>query len=405
MKKLYEYAETWDGLLALVTDGVTEGPHLDFKRDAYSDSRKPLEKREADKEELRRDATAFANGGGGRLLIGVAEDAQGRACSVPGIENAAAHENNMRDVLSRSIDPPFTKSALRVRTVFDPQNATRGVVVVEIGESKVGFPHAVQGKSDAPLDFWIRTDKSKRRMTYLQVRASFQADEELAAQQRLDSMALVEIRKIKYAIRSASWDFGKMVSLLEPLRIYVADLNFGPPVHSEVIAAAGEVLSVPRAGLTPEAARAAVDIINEALPVYSLVGRAPEPPSPDDVALFRQASDYGWGLVYDGVKYLNSLPVISTGARLLGRLLRYCHLNEVTEVKDEVLEHFERARQVAKERRREHAIKVLDFFQHDALDDREGPPVPMPDGLEWVILGRDAPNKKKRPQKRRPRQR
>ncbi|WNG28764.1 hypothetical protein F0U62_35770 [Cystobacter fuscus] len=48
--------DNWDGLLALVTKGLTEGSHLDFKRDAYWDQRKPPDKRDRDKEELRRDA-------------------------------------------------------------------------------------------------------------------------------------------------------------------------------------------------------------------------------------------------------------------------------------------------------------------------------------------------------------
>ncbi|WP_076606156.1 AlbA family DNA-binding domain-containing protein [Cystobacter fuscus] len=85
--------DTWDGLLALVIKGLTEGPHLDFKRDAYWDQRKPPDKRDRDKEELRRDATSFANNGGGILFIGVDEDSQqGRAVSVLGIEEAVKNE-------------------------------------------------------------------------------------------------------------------------------------------------------------------------------------------------------------------------------------------------------------------------------------------------------------------------
>jgi len=82
MKPQDEYIATWSGLLELVSDEVTESTSLDFKRDAYADARKPPKKQEEDKDHLRRDATAFANSGGGVLLIGVAEDEQGRAGSI-----------------------------------------------------------------------------------------------------------------------------------------------------------------------------------------------------------------------------------------------------------------------------------------------------------------------------------
>src|SRR3712207_1344116 len=91
MKPWKKYAQTWSTLQALVTDQVPEGVDLDFKRAAYCDRRKPVEKRAADKDELRRDAVSLSNAGGGALFIGVDEDDHQRAGAVLGIADPLVH--------------------------------------------------------------------------------------------------------------------------------------------------------------------------------------------------------------------------------------------------------------------------------------------------------------------------
>ena len=58
----------------LVTDGQTEGMHVEFKRDMYGNS-------DADKKEFLKDLSSFANSAGGHLVIGI-DEAQGTASNV-----------------------------------------------------------------------------------------------------------------------------------------------------------------------------------------------------------------------------------------------------------------------------------------------------------------------------------
>jgi hypothetical protein len=92
MTSLEEYFKNWDGLSRLVQDQVPESVHLDFKRAPYAGAAKGDEKRHTDKEELRRDATAFSNSRGGWIVIGVEEDEHGRAGGIVGIDLPGAQE-------------------------------------------------------------------------------------------------------------------------------------------------------------------------------------------------------------------------------------------------------------------------------------------------------------------------
>ncbi|QSQ25186.1 ATP-binding protein [Pyxidicoccus parkwayensis] len=386
MQELRKYIQDWDGLMALVVDGITEGAHLDFKRDAYSDPRKPQKNQDEDREELRRDAASFANNGGGVLLIGVDEDAQGRAGSIAGIPRPLEHESFVREVLSRFIEPPLT--SLQVQTIFAPQDSTRGVVVVQIGEAEPGLPHAVQGKGDGPLDFWIRTDKSKRRMMYLQVRASFRIGDTTITQQSVDALAISEIHKIGYALDDArEEDESRSLELLEELRFYVSENRYGYKVQAEVIEAAGQALHYPRAGISAQVAEEAVNIIKAALPSFHMQVPSRRKITEEDLRLLQLAEMYGHALAYDGAKYLKDLSIISIGSRLMSKLLRISHLNGFDGIKESLLDEFERIREIAAERNLGDAVKVLDYLRDSAFEKAEGPYVPEPKGLEWAIFG------------------
>jgi hypothetical protein len=393
MKPLDEYIGTWSGLLELVSDEVAESADLDFKRDAYADARKPLEKREEDKDELRRDAAAFANSGGGVLLIGVAEDAQGRVGSVPGIEAAAAHENFVREVLSRFIEPPFAMSAIKVSTVFNPQQASRGGVVVEIAACEQGLPHAVHGRGgNDPLDFWIRTDKSKRRMTYLQLRAMFRSDAGGLVQQSIDAQAIAEIHKIGYSLAASSEEPETALGSLDKLRFYTEERGYGHSVRMEVIRAAREALGPIRYGICAQVAEEVVDIIERALPYMSRRYRSGRELTKADKDLLQAVSSTGWDLAYDGVKYLRALPIVGMGSKLMGTALKLSHLNNVGDLKARIIEDLERLREMAEVSGFSDAVRVLDYQRDQAFEDPDGPLADLPLALDWAILGRAEPH-------------
>ncbi len=386
--------DTWEGLLELVADGVTESTHLDFKRDAYANPQKPKEKQEEDKDELRRDATALANSGGGVLLIGVEEDANGRAGAVPGIPQPLKQESWARDVLSRFVEPPFTRSALEVRTLFDPQDETRGVVIVRVSGCEPGLPYAVEGKGDVPLDFWIRADKSKRRMPYLQLRASFRGDITDVTSQSLDAQAISEVRKLGHSLKVARGDLSKSVELLEQLRFYAVEHGHGysDRVRSEVMQAAGEALHHSRAGISPIVARLAIDIIDEALPFFHMRYPSGREVLETERDLLRQAAAYGWELAYDGAKYLKDLRIISPGSHLLGIILRIAYLNGLDDLQDQILDELRTLREISEERGLLDAVRVLDYQRDQGLEDPDGPGIDIPKGLGWAILGHEGPD-------------
>lgn len=86
---LYPDVEWWD-------DEIAESAYPDFKRDAYADLRKPPEKREED----------GRSSGATRPLIGVEEDSQGRASSIPGRGTLGAQPHDDGVSLFSSTPPP-----------------------------------------------------------------------------------------------------------------------------------------------------------------------------------------------------------------------------------------------------------------------------------------------------------
>ncbi|MEH7909168.1 ATP-binding protein [Rhizobium laguerreae] len=82
----------------LVTDGQTEGMHVEFKRDMYGNS-------DADKKELLKDLSSFANSAGGHLVIGI-DEAQGAASGVvPVTGDPDAILQRLEQIARASIEP------------------------------------------------------------------------------------------------------------------------------------------------------------------------------------------------------------------------------------------------------------------------------------------------------------
>lgn len=78
----------------LVTERAEEGPHLEFKRELPQNDN-------ASKNEFLGDVSAFANAGGGDLVYGVDEDADGAAAAVvPLAGNADQEARRLQDLLA-----------------------------------------------------------------------------------------------------------------------------------------------------------------------------------------------------------------------------------------------------------------------------------------------------------------
>ncbi|MEJ1938336.1 ATP-binding protein, partial [Nostoc sp. NIES-2111] len=94
-------------LAELLAGQVPEGLHLDYKRDLYGTA-------DADKREVLKDISAFANAAGGHLIIGMDEQ-NGVPVSIPGIAGTNPDEIVLRlEQLARTgLEPRIP--GLRVR--------------------------------------------------------------------------------------------------------------------------------------------------------------------------------------------------------------------------------------------------------------------------------------------------
>lgn len=123
--------------IAAVEKSLSESNTLDFKEATYADK---------DKREWLKDVTAFANTRGGRIIIGVAEDANGQAVSANGIEVESLDKeiHKLQSWLREHTDPDVS-GAVRIRSETDSEG--RKFLVVDIEESESG-PHRIEVKSE-----------------------------------------------------------------------------------------------------------------------------------------------------------------------------------------------------------------------------------------------------------------
>lgn len=136
----------------LVDRQVPEDLVLEFKGDRYGRDEKSLN-------ELGKDPTAMANAAGGLILIGVAEDEQGRARDLTSVELDDAERRRMLDVLLQRIAPLVPD--LVVGELPDPADPTRGVYAIAVPASEAG-PHGIR-RNDSYA--WpVREDRHTRWM-------------------------------------------------------------------------------------------------------------------------------------------------------------------------------------------------------------------------------------------------
>lgn len=162
--KLYQFLEL----------KIPEGIYIDYKLDISS-----IERGKAYKEFLK-DVTAFANAGGGNIVIGAKEpsDAMDIGDQVLGIENGDQIAQNLERLSATSIDPRV--SGLGIKAI--PLSNSRYIVLVHIPPS-MNRPHMVN--YDSHRSFYMRHSESSFPMTTYEIKqsvmASFSAEETVKA--------------------------------------------------------------------------------------------------------------------------------------------------------------------------------------------------------------------------------
>lgn len=124
---------TQEDLENLVKNKRQEDTFLDFKRDNYG-------KTDTDKKELLKDVSAFANGSGGEIIIGIEEDNMSQAKSLYGFtsNNIAMEKNRIEQIIMNGLEPKLDN--FKVRYINLTNN--RYAMIIRIEHSPL-FPHMV----------------------------------------------------------------------------------------------------------------------------------------------------------------------------------------------------------------------------------------------------------------------
>lgn len=142
---------------SLISEGVAEGVHLDFKRE--------LPRLDAaGRHELLADVSAFANASGGDLVYGVDEDGEGKATEVvPIAGNSDEEARRLLDSIFNGIEPRIP--GVQIKTV----SAAGGfVLIVRVPQSWTG-PHRVKSNQH----FFVREGGRKRQLDMPEIRGLF----------------------------------------------------------------------------------------------------------------------------------------------------------------------------------------------------------------------------------------
>ncbi|MFP2924307.1 helix-turn-helix domain-containing protein [Pyxidicoccus sp. 3LG] len=383
-KQIQDYLKNWEGIEELVRLGIEESSDLDFKQEPYAHPKKSAEKRQHDRFELRRDVAAFSNASGGAIILGIGENNLGQASQIIGVEDLRSSENFVTEVLSHDIAPAFEHGELRVRVVQSPKDPILAVIVLEVDKAQPGHPRAVL--RDGLAEFWIREGKSKRPMTYAQIEQDFHGDQEAEEKRRIDAHAKVSVLRIQHQLESASSNWQRIRPLLEQVKEYAAEFRYGLTVKEAVFDAACLPLERARLKIPYDVAESAIDLLNEVLPIHSLVSKAHRPLTEPELALLHRAASAAVDLIYDATRRLRDIIIINTGAKLLYSLLRFAHLNDLVDLKKEILDSFEERISWAEKDEIKDGARLLRFYRDDALTLRDDDLVEFSGDLSWLIM-------------------
>ena len=147
---------TWQDIVDLATNRISESTHLELKR-------QPI----ADNLEVAHDTSSIANGGGGDLILGVPE-INGVAQPPTPFPNGEKEGTRVVQIVVSGVSP-------RLRIATQPISAPGGdVVVVRIQRSHMPAMVHLQNRTE----FWIRRDRQRVRMSHAEIIAMATAEQE-----------------------------------------------------------------------------------------------------------------------------------------------------------------------------------------------------------------------------------
>lgn len=161
---------THEHLQRLVTDGASEGPHLDFKREL------PTNWDSSAKANFIHDVIAFANAGGGDLVYGIDEDGDARAQEVvpQRFDSVDIEVRRLQDFMLNSVEPRIQGAQVQAVLVGEGH-----AVVVRVPQSWAG-PH----RSRMNCHFYVRDGLRNRQLDVPEIRALFLRSDSQAQRMR-----------------------------------------------------------------------------------------------------------------------------------------------------------------------------------------------------------------------------
>lgn len=353
---------SWNDIKQLVDDRAPEGPHLDFKREPYGLGVENKPHRRDANTELRRDATAFANAGHGRIIVGIEEQAECAGAIRP-VDNPIACEKYVSGVLASNIEPPFSSSDCRVYAVLNPLDECQGVVVIDLASNSGSAPRAVV--EDNVIDFWVRAGKSKHRMTYFEVFSAFRRSLSAEIDQGTQGAVRHEVTKLRWRIARESkrqdserWD--DLWPAVRELVDYAKEYGFD--IRQEVLSAVGELLDYPRKGIPERIAIFALEVVYEAIGVTGFVyPQKSAKPHPETAALAEKALNVTWALLWDSTRYLKNARVVYETLLLWSCILRWSRTMALEEMEKRVVTDLQRVRSIAVECSYSSGVRLVDW--------------------------------------------
>lgn len=160
----------------------------------------------------------------------------------------------------------------------------------------------------------------------------------------LIAMAAFEVRRISYEIElQERWhpDWSKIDECLITLIPWARD--FGYEVKSEATYVASITADRTRDGMPPGVARTLSHLLAEILPIAwgGLRSRSRRKVKEQDKNLVRRVAQVGFTMCYDAVRHLRNPKIAEEGAQVLYMALRFAYLNELHDIKKEILDHFQ----------------------------------------------------------------
>lgn len=180
-------------LNALVTNGVLESRSLEFKA-------KLVWGTESERKEFLADVSAFANGGGGDLVLGIEED-NGAASKIVGLDSFDPDKDvlKMESMIRDGIKPRIV--GIRPRPVVLGNG--RRVVIVRVPNS-LNRPHMVAFKNWSR--FFSRHSNGKYQLDVDDLRSAFVASQSIA--ERIGQFRIERIDAILQGIPRSLWSEG-----------------------------------------------------------------------------------------------------------------------------------------------------------------------------------------------------